>query len=216
MHKPPISGGVSCWNDRVIEVDLNSFIVDADQTTISAGEVTFATTNSDFVVHELLVVPVADLDEELPYDFNTSRAIEDEIEILGVVENLEAGKSEALTLDLPPGTYLLICNLTAHYQAGCVRSLRLLNSNGRTRQAEQHHRSYTGRTLDADRTTLGLHQGVGNRQSQAAAAAAARMLVTIEALEDVRKMVWIDSAARIGDAEINHCRFTGSRAIPSG
>jgi ABC-type Fe3+-citrate transport system substrate-binding protein len=48
-------------NDRVIEVDLNSFIVDADQTTISAGEVTFATTNSDFVVHELLVVPVADL-----------------------------------------------------------------------------------------------------------------------------------------------------------
>jgi uncharacterized cupredoxin-like copper-binding protein len=91
----------------------------ADKTEVPAGEVTFAVTNtSKDVVHEMLVVKVADTTKPLPYVDGDSRVDEDAAGHLGEVSELDPGASGALTLTLDPGTYMLFCNIPGHYMAG--------------------------------------------------------------------------------------------------
>jgi uncharacterized cupredoxin-like copper-binding protein len=90
-----------------------------DRSTVEAGEVTFDVTNwSRNLVHEMLVVAVANANVQLPYDADDQRVIEDKINSLGETEEMQPGASKTLTLDLKPGTYLLICNVAGHYAAG--------------------------------------------------------------------------------------------------
>jgi uncharacterized cupredoxin-like copper-binding protein len=93
--------------------------VTADTASVPAGDVTFEVVNaSKSMVHEMLVVRVADPHAELPYDAATHRINEDTAGSLGEVSELAAGKSGSLTLKLDPGTYVLFCNLPGHYMAG--------------------------------------------------------------------------------------------------
>lgn len=83
-----------------------------------AGEVTFRVTNmSKDTVHEMLVVP-APADGKLPYDEKEARFDENKAGSLGEVEELEPGKSGALTLNLKPGKYVLSCNVAGHFANG--------------------------------------------------------------------------------------------------
>ena len=91
----------------------------ADAETVAAGKITFAVTNrSRRLEHEMLVVAVANSDVQLPYDSDDQRVIEEKIDSLGETEEMQPGASRDLTLDLKPGTYLLLCNLPGHYAAG--------------------------------------------------------------------------------------------------
>ena len=91
----------------------------ADASTVEAGKVTFAVTNrSRNLIHEMLVVAVDNPNVQLPYDADDQRINEDKIDSLGETEEMEPGVAKDLTLDLKPGTYLLICNLPGHYAAG--------------------------------------------------------------------------------------------------
>ena len=93
--------------------------VAADIASVPAGDVTFEVTDaSKSMVHEMLVVKVADASTQLPYDPASDRIDEDKAGSLGEVSELDAGKSGSLTLKLDPGTYLLFCNLRGHYMAG--------------------------------------------------------------------------------------------------
>ena len=90
-----------------------------DVSTVAAGEVTFDVTNwSRGLVHEMLVVAVDNPDAQLPYDADDQRVIEEKINSLGETEEMQPKTSKTLTLDLKPGTYLLVCNLPGHYAAG--------------------------------------------------------------------------------------------------
>jgi uncharacterized cupredoxin-like copper-binding protein len=90
-----------------------------DKTEVPAGEVTFkVTNNSKDIVHEMLVVKVADTTKPLPYIDGDSRVDEDAAGHLGEVSELDPGASGALTLTLDPGTYMLFCNIPGHYMAG--------------------------------------------------------------------------------------------------
>ncbi len=90
-----------------------------DRNSVEAGAVTFDVTNwSRDLIHEMLVVAVANPDVQLPYDSSAQRIIEDKIDSLGETEEMQPGAFKALTLDLKPGTYLLICNVAGHYAAG--------------------------------------------------------------------------------------------------
>ncbi len=59
----------------------------------------------------------------LPYDSDDQRVIEDKIKSLGETEEMQPGTSKDLTLDLKPGTYLLLCNVAGHYAAGMWTTL---------------------------------------------------------------------------------------------
>jgi uncharacterized cupredoxin-like copper-binding protein len=89
-----------------------------DTKAATAGEVTFKVTNaSKETVHEMLVVPAPE-DGRLPYDEKEAKFDEDGAGSLGEVEELEAGKSGELTLNLKPGKYMLSCNVANHYANG--------------------------------------------------------------------------------------------------
>jgi len=98
--------------------------VRADATTVSAGEVEFDVTNwSRSIVHEMLVVAVDSPDAPLPYDYTNQIVVEGQIKSLGETGELSPNASMALSLDLPAGNYLLICNVPGHYAAGMALPL---------------------------------------------------------------------------------------------
>lgn len=93
--------------------------VDIDKKTVKAGVVTFAVKNaSKETVHELIVSPINNADETLPYLNNESRVDEEHGSHLGEVSELNAGASGALTISLKPGMYALFCNIPNHYMDG--------------------------------------------------------------------------------------------------
>jgi uncharacterized cupredoxin-like copper-binding protein len=133
--------------NSTINVQVKSFDVKSSATTVRTGEITFAVTNKDVITHEMLAVRVGDLEPANPsvkvafvenkdqadflaqeqlvsqltktaYDETISRLDEEKINSLGEVTDLEGQKSNSVTLNLPPGQYLLICNITSHFQSG--------------------------------------------------------------------------------------------------
>jgi uncharacterized cupredoxin-like copper-binding protein len=114
--RPLVSAGSD--GSTVVNVTARSFVITPDTTTIPAGKITFKVTNTDVITHETLVVHAQGTGFDLPYDFSISRVIEDQIDKPGEVPDIQGGTSGEVTLDLEPGTYVLMCNLTAHFQAG--------------------------------------------------------------------------------------------------
>ncbi len=83
------------------------------------GKVTFNVTNySKTMIHELIVAPVKDENQVMPYDVAAFKVKEEDSTHLGEVSELDPGKSGSLTLDLKPGKYLLYCNVAGHYMDG--------------------------------------------------------------------------------------------------
>jgi uncharacterized cupredoxin-like copper-binding protein len=99
--------------------DLSGMKMTATPDTVKTGRVTIHATNqSKGLIHEVVVVRPPANGAPLPYDDNTGEVVEKRIRRLGEVSDLAAGKSGSLTLRLPPGDYLLICNQPNHYKAG--------------------------------------------------------------------------------------------------
>ena len=98
---------------------VSSMRIALDRDSVPAGKVTFRAVNqSKDLVHELIVVRVDAPEATLPYDEKKQEVIEKRIRHLGEVAELKPGRSGALTLDLKPGHYLLICNQPEHYKSG--------------------------------------------------------------------------------------------------
>lgn len=93
--------------------------IDIDKKKIKAGKVTFSVTNmSKETVHELIVSPINNADETLPYLNNENRVDEEHGSHLGEVSELNGGATGALTINLKPGMYALFCNIPNHYMDG--------------------------------------------------------------------------------------------------
>lgn len=123
-----------------VNVEIHAFEVEPDIATVKAGPITFFVSNTDVQKHEMLVVPFPDAPtsqsdvkaatqsvaagpleqvmSRMVYDTSVLRLDEDALGSLGEVADIEGGQSGEVTLDLAPGTYLLLCNLPVHFQAG--------------------------------------------------------------------------------------------------
>ena len=100
--------------------------IDVDRKTVKAGKVTFAVKNiSKETVHELIVSPINNADETLPYLNNENRVDEEHGSHLGEVSELDPGAAGALTINLKPGMYALFCNLPNHYMDGMCTLLEV-------------------------------------------------------------------------------------------
>jgi uncharacterized cupredoxin-like copper-binding protein len=71
----------------------------------------------------MIVVAVENANAPLPYDYSTGQIPEKQVKMLGETEEMEPNAEKTITLDLKPGTYLLICNVPGHYAAGMWTSL---------------------------------------------------------------------------------------------
>jgi len=91
----------------------------ATPAAVKAGKITFKVKNSSKdTVHEMIVMYLADSKEQLPYIAAENRVDEDKAGDKGEVSELDPGASGALSIDLKPGKYLLICNVPGHFATG--------------------------------------------------------------------------------------------------
>ena len=114
-------------NARLMDPSTNPSIskmqIVLDHDTVPAGKVTFRAVNeSKDQIHELIVVR-ADAHTALPYDGRKNEVIEKRIHHLGEISDLKPGAKGTMTLDLKPGSYVVICNQPGHYKAGMMAAL---------------------------------------------------------------------------------------------
>ena len=97
--------------------------VTLDRETLAPGRVTFEAVNaSKALKHEVVVVRERGAGE-LPIDAQHDRINERAVRRLGEIADLAPGKTGKLTLNLGPGTYLLLCDEPGHYQDGAAAKL---------------------------------------------------------------------------------------------
>ncbi|HEV2249317.1 MAG TPA: sulfocyanin-like copper-binding protein [Candidatus Limnocylindria bacterium] len=99
-----------------VYVDLSDFKIVTDLPTIAAGHVVIGIRNHAAMVHELKVIKTDLAPDKLPVDGGTAKANEDGK--VGELLNIAGGASRKLVLELAPGKYVLICNISGHYQLG--------------------------------------------------------------------------------------------------
>ncbi len=101
--------------------DMSKAVMSIEVSTkqVVRGKVTFNVTNgSKTMIHELIVAPVKDESQLMPYDDAAFKVKEEDSTHLGEVSELDPGKAGSLTLDLKPGKYMLYCNVAGHYMDG--------------------------------------------------------------------------------------------------
>ncbi len=102
-----------------VAVSLTEFEVAPEVTSIGDGPVDFQVSNEGVIVHNFRVIATDLAVDELPLDDTGLAVDETQVEVVGgFVEAITGGESRSAPVDLPPGNYVLICNVATHYQAG--------------------------------------------------------------------------------------------------
>jgi uncharacterized cupredoxin-like copper-binding protein len=100
-----------------VTVTMTEWSVKMSQTTLPAGQVTFALKNDGKLTHELAILKTDLPHDKIPVRVEDATKVQ-EIGIIGEIEDVDAGLTKADVFDLVPGNYVLICNEVSHYQAG--------------------------------------------------------------------------------------------------
>jgi hypothetical protein len=83
-----------------------------------AGPVSFDIANDGSTVHEFEVLRTEISADALPVQSGVVQTSAEGIEIVDEVEEIAPGTTTALSVDLAPGAYVVICNVPSHYDAG--------------------------------------------------------------------------------------------------
>jgi uncharacterized cupredoxin-like copper-binding protein len=108
-----------------VDAALSNFKIDLGKASASSGEVTFDIQNKGPSVHEFVVLKTDLAPDQLPTTQEDGVTIADEeapgIEPIDEVEDIAPGASSDLKVNLQPGNYVLICNISSdggHYVQG--------------------------------------------------------------------------------------------------
>jgi uncharacterized cupredoxin-like copper-binding protein len=107
------SGGTATGD---VVVTLKDFSLTATPGTFAAGDITFGIQNDGPSVHEFVILRTDDEPGALPVE--NGLIPEDEIDLVDEAEDIAPGTDTSLSVNLQPGSYVLVCNLPAHYAAG--------------------------------------------------------------------------------------------------
>jgi uncharacterized cupredoxin-like copper-binding protein len=118
----PVLLVLSCGNvtesEAKVSGDLSEWSIEMDETTASAGDLTFRITNSGTIDHEFLIVKTEIPDGEIPVTGGLFAEDQEGIQVIDEIPQYSPGRTEELTVSLQAGQYQLVCNLPGHYQAG--------------------------------------------------------------------------------------------------
>ncbi len=117
--------GGACSNDKGssgsggVGATEKDFSISLDTSSAKAGSVTFNIKNEGPSTHEFVVFKTDLAPGSLP---TASDGTVDEegqgVEHIDEVEDIAAGATQTLTVNLAAGHYVVICNLPGHYQQG--------------------------------------------------------------------------------------------------
>jgi uncharacterized cupredoxin-like copper-binding protein len=107
-------GAVSLTSATKVSATEKEFKITLAQTSAKAGTVTFSVKNAGHLDHEFIVSKTKLPASKLPVK-GTKAVVPNQ---LGLIKPFKPGQTKTLTLKLPPGHYVLLCNIPAHYQAG--------------------------------------------------------------------------------------------------
>lgn len=107
-------------SDTTVAVTLVDDAVVLEPATVAAGSVRFETTNEGTMTHEFEIFSGATT-VDLTVENNV--AVTEGLELVDEVEDVIPGSTAELVVDLEAGTYLVMCNLPEHYEAGMVALL---------------------------------------------------------------------------------------------
>ncbi len=102
-------------------VDTTEYAFAPKAITAKAGKVKFTLVNKGKIVHELIVLKTKAAPGSLKVDPKTAKVSEKDS--VGEVSETQPGKTRSATLDLKPGSYLLICDVPTHYMLGMTGTL---------------------------------------------------------------------------------------------
>ena len=100
-----------------VTVTMSEWSIKLSQTSVQAGQVTFAVKNDGKVTHEMAILKTDLSHDKIPVRAENAKKVQ-EPGIAGEIEDVDAGATKEATFDLKPGSYVLICNEEEHYQAG--------------------------------------------------------------------------------------------------
>jgi uncharacterized cupredoxin-like copper-binding protein len=95
-----------------------------DKSTITAGETTFLVHNDAMSEeHEMVLVKLKSPNQKIEVVASKNRIDEKKLKSMGEVSELKPGANGELKAKLSPGSYVLLCNIKGHYQAGMHATL---------------------------------------------------------------------------------------------
>jgi len=102
----------------VVNVSLTEFTGTPDSSSVSAGAVSFAVTNDGTAPHNFRIIKTDLAPDKLPVA--NSQADETQVNVVASSSGnfIAAGASAAVSANLTPANYVLICNVPTHYQSG--------------------------------------------------------------------------------------------------
>ena len=99
-----------------VAVALSEWKVVPASATAAAGPITFAVTNAGAQMHEFVVVKTDLKADALPVVDN--KIDESTLTPVDEIEDIAAGATPSLSVDLAAGHYVLLCNIETHYGQG--------------------------------------------------------------------------------------------------
>ncbi len=124
---PACSSGRSVPPGATVEVRVRDFHIHLSSAQIPSGVVDFDVHNQGPSTHEFVVVKTQLPASQLPLQSDGLTVDEKSPSLQDVdeISDLDIGDSQVLPIHLPPGRYVLFCNLEGHYLGGMYVSLRV-------------------------------------------------------------------------------------------
>ncbi len=99
-----------------VRADMREYSMGLTANEVRAGTVTFVARDVGTVQHELVVIRTDLAVDKLAIDAQKQTASEQgKVDGVGPID---PGKTMNLRVELPPGHYVVICNVPTHYQLG--------------------------------------------------------------------------------------------------
>jgi uncharacterized cupredoxin-like copper-binding protein len=102
-----------------VDVTEKDFAVAVSPSSAQSGDITFNINNEGPSTHEFVIFKTDLAPDALPT--NDDGTVDEEgkgVEHIDEVEDIASGSEATLDVNLEPGSYVFICNLPGHYQAG--------------------------------------------------------------------------------------------------
>jgi uncharacterized cupredoxin-like copper-binding protein len=105
---------------------MSEYAFTPKDTTAPAGKITITAPNKGQISHELVLIHTDLPVNKLPLVSAGVEVNEDsfgEANLPGEIPDVEPGDTGTLTVTLPAGRYVVLCNIEGHYKAGMVGTL---------------------------------------------------------------------------------------------